>query len=230
MNRLILCMLIGTLSAACLAALHFLYRQTLYQLSELLYKKHDPDAFLAKLESYPALLLINKKKRKILSIDALMLKNNRKKAEMIMKELEQEALSFSQRILLFQKQIAFYLESYEGTKAIEAYLKLKEETEEFADDSILQIVEECDILIHVYARKDGLYAEKLVQKAERLQESIPKGICYYRAGVSYYHLQDENHCRMLLERAQQFLKNTIFEKNIDQILNQDLQLIEKRIM
>lgn len=230
MNRIVRCLLISILITTIMSLVQRLRQDFLKKLSLILYEEQNPDYYLKELNSFAGKLFMSKRDRMLLSVDALMLKKEYSAVTEIFKALDSLKLSELHQLALCQKKIAYYLETLNNDKAIESYNQLKELCQEARQPAIKLLLDESDILIHVYAKKDGYYAQSLETKARAVNDSITKGICLYRAGVSYYNLNEIDKCKSLLEEAAFYLKGTMYEKAIQQVLNGDLDLIHKKIM
>lgn len=230
MNSLVRCLVIAILLTTILSLVQRIRQDFLKNLSFILYEEQNPERFLKKLNSFLAKLFLSNRDRLLLTIDALMLKKEYYTVTQIFGYLERIKLSLLHQLALYQKEIAYYLETQDNKKAIECFEQLKELSQDTQQPAIKMVVEENDILIHVYAKKDGYYAQVLENKAKNINDHLIKGICLYRAGVSYYNLKEIDKCIHLLEEAAFYLKDTIYEKAIQQILNGNLDLLYKKIM
>lgn len=230
MNNLMMCILVGAVLALFIGMYQRNYRNFLIQLSIILYQKHDPDTYLKVLNSWKGSLFMNAKTRKLMSLDAYIFQKDKTSVIALFQELEEDSLGIARRIALFQKEITYYLESKSSGKAIEANEKLKEAAEGIEEEKIKKILDDCNVLIQVYARRRGDYAEYLIKKAENENLTLQKAITYYRAAVCFYHDQDEENCRKYLLESKKCFQDTFLEKIIDPMLEQDIKLIETQIM
>ena len=230
MSRIVRCLLISILLTTILSLIQRIKQDFLKKLSFILYEEKNPDHYLEELNSFSGKLFMSNRDRLILSIDALMLKKEYQEVSDIFELLEKLKLSELHQLALYQKKIAYYLEIKNNIKAIESFNQLKQLSQNNRQRAIQLVVEENDILIHVYAKKDGYYAQSLENKAKTIRDHHAKGICLYRSAVSYYNLKDFDKCKSLLEEAAFYLKDTIYEKTIQQVLNGDLDLMYEKIM
>lgn len=231
MNQFIYYVLIGVLCAVFYVILQMTYRKFLMRLSSELYEQHNPELFLKSLNSGMGKLFMSSKTRLFMSIDAYLLLKDEQKVESIIEELENSRMGLGKKIALFQKEITFYLEAKKPTQAIEANRKLREIAENIKDTKIVQVLEECDILIHVYARKSAEYVQLLLDKAAALNDILPKGIFYYRAAVCYYNIDDKVSCEKYLNEAKKSFSGSFLEKIMDQVLqSKNFTAIENKIM
>lgn len=177
-------------------------------MSEILYRKNDPDAFIDKINSFEGKILINKKIRLFRLIDAYAIKQDKDKVISTFKELESLKLSFGQEVSLYEKEVSFYVENGFYKEAVIANEKVQELNKQVQIEDLNKIAVNSDALIKIYVNKDGSLANEMVKCAESSNIDVIKGTYYFRAAKCFYFKKDNKMVEKYLDKAFNYLHKT----------------------
>lgn len=219
--------IIALVSVAILVIPQIIKGNMIKKLSKLLYEKHDPDGFLAEINSTAGKILFSKKTRLFQSVDAYALKQDNAAIENVFSQLEDMKIGYGMSISLYEKEVQYYVGGGKFDKAKAANSKLQREGGRIEDKQMKSICEECDSLIRIYADHDGSLAKTMVEKGDEAKSQQSKGIYYYQAAKCFNYQKDRANTIKYLKEAQQKLAGTSWTKHIDSCL-QDFSHLEEK--
>lgn len=202
------------------AIMFFSQRQIAY-MSVLLYRQGDADAYLKELDNWQTKLFFNKRLRKMMEIDAYMLKNDTEKLRSVFAEIETYKLADGDRMTVLEKQMSFEISRGNLEKAEEIYANLDQIYNSMSDKHKAaheDAMKECRYLKAIRLDKNGKYADELFQKAKDVKDPIPSGVYYLKAAQSYVLKKDTKNAEEMLNRAEVKLRGTPYNGEIKNIL------------
>lgn len=206
--------------AVYIAVMFFSQRQIAY-LSVLLYRQGDADAYLKELENWQTKLFFNKRLRKMMEIDAYMLKNDTDKLKSIFSEIETYHLSDGDKMTVLEKQMSFEINNGNVEKTQEIYDELTKTYNGMKDKQRAaheDAMKECTYIKAIRIDKSGKYADELFKKAKDVKDPIPSGVYYLKAAQSYVLKNDTKNAEEMLNRAEVKLRGTPYNSEIRSIL------------
>ena len=88
---------------------------------------------------------------------------------------------------LYHKELTYYIDTVKYDKALDSYKKLKEILLKQKHKQAKKLLEEANLIISIYIHKDISLIPDLVDKAEKTNHLLVKGVIYYRlAKLSYF--------------------------------------------
>ena len=104
--------------------LFYSQRQLAY-LSILLYRQGNADEYLKQLDSRESRMFFNKRLRKMMQIDAYLMKNDTQKLQELFSEISQYNLADGDKMTVLEKQLSFELSRGNNDKAQDVYQELE---------------------------------------------------------------------------------------------------------
>ena len=194
-------------------------------LSTILYKEADAKKYIEKLNNWTGKLFLSRTTRSLMSIDALLMLNDREKIEEIFERLDGSRMNPGNRMGLAQKEISYYVDTHQNEKALKAYSNLEAIAEKFKNPQVENVLKECTYQIEIYINHNTGLLDEILDVASKMSNPFYEGVFLYRAAKLYYYKHDEVNCRKTLEKALTKLEGTPWETLINRILKEDLSLI-----
>lgn len=211
--------------------LFYAQRETAY-LSILLYRQADADTFLKELHTWRAKFFFSPKMRRLLSIDAYILKEDRAALRDLFAETATMKLRNGDRFLVLQKEMVFQIDENNMQRAKEIDAQIHDRYRQMPEKQQSRhqaALKEEEYLYAIYIEKDGKYAEELLDKAHTLKDALPAGVCFYRGAQSYLLQGNRKAARAALEEAEKKLQGTPVHDQIVTILKKpDLAGLSKQ--
>lgn len=195
----------------------FITRRQFILLSYILYQQNDPKTYLEKLNQFPTTFLFNRRLRELMKIDAYLALEDHEQLEAIFEQFNQKSMRSGDRFTLLTKEIAYYCQQNQPSKAKKAYedlLTIKEKCPKHLRYE--HQTDEMTYLIDVHVDKTGQYAKELIEKAKQT-EGLASGVYYYRAAQSYAYQNKLDQTKKALEKAKKEFKNTRYASIIDKL-------------
>lgn len=184
-----------------------------------LYEQNDPIKYIESLLSFKAKFLVSNNQRLMLLINGYTQTKEYEKIYEIFKDLRNSKLSYGKKISLYQKEIFIYLKSHKNDLAIKSYNDLNEQANLLQENTeIRKLVEDANIMVNVYARKNLDYINELKEIIQNSKEKALKGLCNYRIAYIYYYNDDPNNADKYLKESNNMFKNTLIETAIRSVI------------
>lgn len=199
----------------------FLSQRQMAYLSVLLYRQGNADAYLSALEAPATKLFFPKKLRRLMAIDAYLLKGDTEALENVFHEVETMKLANTDRLLVMIKKFSFLLDrkQFENAKVCHAEIhRLYDELSDARKKQHEAAVRECDYSNAIVLEHSGYYADELMERGRVVKDDIPSGVYYYKAAQSYYLRTDLKRCEDALEHAEVRLRKTAFHPQLKKML------------
>lgn len=211
-------MLYGTLALACVGLSYGKIKMResfLKELSVILYKNFDANAYLSKLESFKAKWLLDHKTRLFMSVEGYLLKNQIDQVIKIFKEMESKRLSFSKKLGLYKREVEVYMDAKLNDEALEANKKLQALSQTVNHSTVNIVAEELNDLVEINILHNADLAEKMVEKASSSSSDLIKEVYYYRAAKCYYFKKNQDKIDKYLKKAHSASRKTIWSQHIE---------------
>lgn len=188
-----------------------LYQAKMKRLFDALYT-NNKDYFFKVYNELSTKLLLSKKDRMLIGINAYLYYEDYVKAQQLIETLNQAKLNLDKKILLYQKELSLYCKIKNHPKAKEALDKLKNCLQSHpAKESILK---EANYQYNVDLNHDVAYIDSLLKDAINEKTVFMQGIYYLRIAVlSYYHKKTKD-AMLYLNKSEEALKETVYHKKI----------------
>ena len=225
MNGIIRFLLILAVCMLVYVLLNKVMQNYIQNLSSILYKDADAKKYIEKLNNWVGKLFFSKTTRSLMSIDALLMLNDREKIEEIFERLDGSRMNPGNRMGLAQKEISYYVDTHQNEKALKAYSNLEAIAGKFKNPQVENVLKECTYQIEIYINHNTDLLDEMLDVASKMSNPFYEGVFLYRAAKLYYYKHDEASCRKTLEKALTKLKGTAWENLINRMLKEDLSLI-----
>jgi len=201
------------------------YRWFFNRLYHTLYTKLDAKKYLKSLDSLEAKILLTSKKRLVLKIDGYALANDALALADLFKDLENRKLPAALQINLYQKEVAFYIETLQNELANTALQNFKKAADKIKNPKINNIYHQSELLVAVYYQHDlEIVPELQKQIKDNADSQMVALLNNYRLAYIYYQNQDLKNCEKYLKAAKKASTNDLVKKHLKNCLT-DFKII-----
>lgn len=191
-------------------------KKTDLELQRLLYQLKNLFLYEELLKNPRLGLLFTKTEREMLKLNGYMALGS---DHMIIKQfsiLSNLKLKPKLALDLYHKEFTYYIDAKKYEKALASYHKLKEILSKQKHNHAKTLLEEADLIVSIYIKKDISLIPLLIEKAEKTDHMLVKGVIYYRLAKLSYFAKRLKDVDLYLKRAEPLLKQTTYESIIKQ--------------
>lgn len=166
--------------------LHYLRKNTIKHLNELLYVHENYFLYHELLSKKRLRLILRKELIDIFHLNGYLHEGNTEKIKKMFMKLDQARLEPYEKLEYYQKRFSYFVEQNNKAEAKNSLRLLKSI---FKKDN--EITKEADLIYNIYILHDTSLIPELIAKIDKTSDKIMKGITQYRIAKLYFY--DKNY-------------------------------------
>ena len=186
-------------------------QKTDLELQRLLYQLNNLYLYNELLDNPRLGLLFTKTEREFLRLNGYMTLGKDDDIKKQFKMLSSLKLRPRLALDLYHKELTYYIDTQKYDLALISYNNLRSILVKQKKEQAKKLLEEADLIVQIYIHKDISLIPLLLDKAEKTEHMLIKGVLYYRLAKLSYFAKKNKDVDLYLKRAEPLLKKTTYE-------------------